>query len=62
MTAYGAFSMKKDCFHRLRKASKPQKVHPFSVPLLVLLNWYWSFIRVVLEFQLTETVVTLMWY
>ena len=38
------------------------KCTSFSVPLLVPVNWYWSFIRVVLEFQLTETAVTLMWY
>ena len=37
-------------------------VYPFSVPLLVLLNWYWSFTRVVLEFYLADTGVLLMWY
>ena len=37
-------------------------VCPFSVPLLVPHNWYWSFTQVVLEFQLTDTAVILMWY
>ena len=37
-------------------------VYPFSVPLLVLLSWYWSFTWVVLEFHLAGTGVLLMWY
>ena len=37
-------------------------VYPFSVPLLVPLNWYWSFTQVVLEFHLSGTGVLLMWY
>ncbi len=37
-------------------------VYPFPVPFLVLLNWYWSFTRVVLEFHLADTGVLLMWY
>ena len=39
-----------------------EEAYPFPVPLSVLLNWYWSFTRVVLEFQLADTEVLLVWY
>lgn len=37
-------------------------ISPLSVPLLILSNWYWSLSWVVLEYQVTDTGVTLMWY
>ena len=49
-------------FLKVGKTNLYGDCRPVFGPLLVPLNWYCSFTRVVLEYQFADTGVLLVWY